>query len=183
MKKCFKCGLEKDLKEFYKHKAMKDGHLNKCKSCTKKDSVDFYKSKSSNEDWKEKERTRTREKYHRLNYKEKYSHENVSEKTKQSRKDARKRYEEKHPWVNTYTYKNLKRDLKIKPGFEAHHWNYNSDYLKDVIIVKTEDHNFIHRFIELDLEKRIFMVKSTGVLLNSKRKHERFIKEVLTGNQ
>lgn len=37
MKRCFKCGMEKELAYFYMHKQMKDGHLNKCKSCTKKD--------------------------------------------------------------------------------------------------------------------------------------------------
>ena len=49
MKKCFKCGVEKSLDDFYVHKQMGDGHLNKCKDCNKKDvslnrkdKIEFY---------------------------------------------------------------------------------------------------------------------------------------------
>lgn len=54
MKKCFKCGSEKPLEDFYAHPKMGDGHLNKCKECTKldvsmarKENADYYRAYDS----------------------------------------------------------------------------------------------------------------------------------------
>lgn len=47
MKTCFKCDRELPLTEFYKHPQMGDGHLNKCKNCTKRDVSMNYRSNIS----------------------------------------------------------------------------------------------------------------------------------------
>ncbi len=62
MKKCFKCFEIKALDEFYKHPKMLDGHLNKCKCCSRKDSEMRRKIKELDEDWVKKEAERHRNK-------------------------------------------------------------------------------------------------------------------------
>lgn len=58
-KECFKCHEVKPLSEFYKHGAMSDGHLNKCKACTKADSKANYRRDPSARKQYEKKRNKT----------------------------------------------------------------------------------------------------------------------------
>lgn len=48
MKTCFKCGDKLPLTEFYHHQGMSDGHLNKCKSCTKADTKEAKSKRKAN---------------------------------------------------------------------------------------------------------------------------------------
>ena len=67
-KVCFKCGRSLPLSSFYAHPQMGDGHLNKCKDCTRSDVHKKYMENIGSPEYVEKERARGRKKYHRLGY-------------------------------------------------------------------------------------------------------------------
>lgn len=87
-KRCFKCGLILPLTEFYTHPETGDGHLNKCKQCTRKDVHENYMKKIENDAYVEKERARGRDKYRRLHYKRNncYEYHNISKNTRRINK-------------------------------------------------------------------------------------------------
>lgn len=162
MKKCFKCNKEMPLDCFYKHGGTSDGYLGKCKECTKKDARKRENELRNNPIWVESERARQREKYSRLNYKEK-----------------QKIWNKDKPWTRSSVYSNLRRKLKTPKGIELHHWNYNDNFLEDVFFLSILEHRKIHRFLTLDLEKKIFLT-TEGEYLDTKEKHLNYIKLALT---
>ena len=151
MAKCKKCNLEKGS-NFYKNDTT-------CKVCRCSLVRKRYLLNSKSDDWLNKERLRQRDKYSRLNYKEK-----------------QKIWDKDKPWKKTSTYKNLNRDLKIPKGFNAHHWNYNNEYLKDIIVIERFEHRRAHEFLVLDLDKKIYKTLD-GCYLETKKDHIKYLKQ------
>jgi hypothetical protein len=59
-KQCFTCRETKPISDFYTHPAMADGHLGKCKTCTKRDVSERSGRLGNNPVWLAKERHRCR---------------------------------------------------------------------------------------------------------------------------
>lgn len=161
LKRCFKCGIEKPLSEFYKHSQMGDGHLNKCKECTKKDVKKNYEVKSKDEEWVEKERARGRDKYNRLNYLKSPSN------CKTSRELG----------INRNTSDKLKRRGYNLNGKEAHHWNYNNP--NSVILLSRKAHHRIHKHIIVRRDDK-FCYTLDGICLDTEEKTLKYYAEILS---
>lgn len=142
MKKCFKCGETKQMSEFYIHKNMKDGHLNKCKDCTRKDTSENAILKSKDPEWVEKERERQRKKALRLYY----------------------CYPEKGAAIRAT------RSMNKDKSFHYHHWSYRKEHWKDVIKLTPDDHRLLHIHIIYDHERMMFR-NTNSILLDNKQSH------------
>jgi len=150
MKKCFKCGEEKELSEFYKHPQTKDGRLNKCKECSKKevkknriDNVEHYK------DYEKKRYEKSGARYKNKNYQEEYR---KTERSRESKRSWAKRNKHKRRAQGKLS-KELNKNTIIRPvvcsicgcdkkNIEGHHHDYNKPL--DVVWCCIECHGDIH---------------------------------------
>jgi hypothetical protein len=167
-KVCFKCNIEKNLSEFYKHKEMSDGHLKKCKICTIDDTRKRINVLKQDKDWVLKEKERNRDKYHRLSYKDKYK-----KKSNLSNLNYFKKYPEKHN-----ASKSTRRMIREKEGTHLHHWSYNENHYKDVIELDCKDHYLLHRYMIYDGERMMYR-NLEGVLLDSKQSHIELLESII----
>lgn len=178
VKICLRCNSSKSVDDFYKHPQMSDGYLNICKKCKRTEAKEREERLRKNPEWVEKERKRGREKYNRLNYKNiKPSYEN--------KKKHMLKYNSLYP--EKYKAKNSSQRISCPKGFHRHHWSYNEEHWKDVIILESKEHSDLHRFIEYD---KSFYYRTAikigkfkkGELLDTREKHLEFleiIKEIL----
>lgn len=149
MKKCFKCGELKDFDCFYKHSLMKDGRVNKCKECYKKDVIEnYYKN---HEYYIEYDRSRVdneKRKEKRKNYSS-FIRKNFPDKVK----EYKSRYDKNKKNATTKVEKALKKGIIVKTPCiicgneksEGHHPDYSKPL--EVIWLCKKHHGLEHRKI------------------------------------
>ena len=153
-KVCFKCNILKPLSDFYKHSKMSDGHINKCKSCTKKD-VHIHREENL-----EKVREYDRNRPNKTERSEKQRKYDQSARGKEAsatrRKNYRAKQELRYKAHNTLSYA-LKRGQIIKPhscyccNVECSPHGHHNDYTKplDVVWLCVDCHTAFHKEVRL----------------------------------
>lgn len=164
IKKCFKCGEEKPLSEFYKHKEMADGHLNKCKKCTKLDSFGRTKEEIERRKFRDRNRPNAKERVARN-----------SERVRRLKAENNEHYVKtisipKQKWNKENRYKKsanlkVKRNITMKDNkpcqcqlcgcndnnLEGHHYDYSKPL--DVTWLCKRCHSLAHKAINEDKRK------------------------------
>lgn len=191
-KTCFKCLENKPLSEYYKHKQMGDGYLNKCKECAKKDVLKRERIlRETNPDWIKKERLRCRKKDHKNRHLKHFKNKkelNEDFYTVPFTVEQRKEIERLHTLENSRkfpekraVYRKIRYCIEkgelgnVDPGYNRHHWSYKKEHALDVIVLSTKDHGKAHRFIIYDQERCMYRRSDNNELLDTKQKHQDYI--------
>lgn len=170
-KQCSACNQVKPIIDFHKNKSHKHGYNSWCKPCCKSYFKNRIKVIKSNP-----EKYFTYLNTSRINQIKRIK-DGLTKPSKESHiKASRKTY---------LTYPEKSRAMRlckgIKPpdGYERHHWSYKEEFARDVIFLSKKDHKKIHRYIQYDKSQWIYRTKFTNVLLDTRDKHEIFIREML----
>lgn len=143
-KNCFRCNETKPLSEFYKHKEMADGYLNKCKGCAKLDTKSNYRANKS----------------HYIEY-EQQRQQNPERRSRngeyQRRRRAKDPAKERTRRLTTYAIRTgkLVKQKCEKCGVEeteAHHTDYSKPY--DVMCLCRPCHMAEHNKIAYELHNK-----------------------------
>lgn len=158
--------MDKDISEYYKHKMMMDGHLNKCKECIKRDVRTRYSHNVTDELFLKKERKRGREKYYKL-----YSDRRTQ--TNSYRQKWCEKFPEKvNASLACRTIRNKIKDTNV----HLHHWSYLEEYWTDLIQLTPKEHYKAHRFLIYDQERMMYRRCDDNTLLDTRDRHESYIR-------
>ena len=162
MKTCTKCGIEKPLDEFYKHKGRKDGHASRCKDCCK-EYEHSPQGLARRKKWYYSEKGQTTEKIYRQNQDPKISRAYTQKyrNTKHGKKRSEE-YTEKYRTENSEKYRAgvavmhaVQSGKLVKPSaceqcgkehyyINGHHTSYEKKHWLDVIWLCPSCHKIIH---------------------------------------
>lgn len=164
LKTCFKCGEEKPYSEFYKHSKMADGHLGKCKTCTKQDVAEHRAAHIEKVKEYDRNRPNSVERTLKACIKTKCRRqidplfkERINEQKRKSREASPLKTKARH------TLSNAIRDGKVlRPSScsscnksctpHGHHWSYEEPYWLDVVWLCTKCHGEEHKRLNREMQ-------------------------------
>ena len=160
-KTCKYCQRTLPLSEFYTNGKNRDGYSCGCKECRRKAAQDRRYELSQDSEWVEKERARTREKYHRLGYSNRRTQAYLDKGRSFRGTRGARLYWKRH-------------GVTIPSDMELHHWNYKLPH--EVLVLPRRVHHRLHADIRLEMPSGIYVHGDER--LDTLEKHLAVIKDI-----